>query len=442
MIDSGLKDKLLDGLQDAIDNYNSGLDEETAIAKSASDHNFNKAQTERLVELYNTSRTLHHFDSNKTEKAASFHLADKEEVLGLLFDSSNEKLALEFATPSEAATEYDEPETDFYECKSAEEFPFDATFTPSEHDIPDIDANSIRIRKQVSKLQKEAEYLQDESNIENELARKSLSKLANHLSMYYSSGSFEKLAAAIGVLAQPENIPVLQMLEQYLPAYVLEHNVKIAHVVDDRIVRADASLISDIAEHVGKADKLAADSESKLVVCKQAMEAFDKLVDDYVKEGRQVNEMESFISKNAGFASGLVLGNLLTGASNASKEMSETSKSVKKEIDDANQRLVNTHREMLLTELINNDPYLSEEDPSTIATYYNNFAQLSPELANNKEVVRSVLRQAVHNGGGGYSPFDASSFLNAEKALGEIRGTLPPSKSIQIKMLASPDVNG
>lgn len=427
-MDSILKERLLDGLQDAVSNYNIGMDEEMAIAKSASDHGFNKAQTERLVELYNTSRTLHHFEHNANEKAAAFHLADKEAVLNLLFDSSNDKMASEFVEHIDPSADYGDPETDFYNCKSAEEFPFEQTFEKTANDIPDLDANAFRMERQLSKLRKEAEFLGDEARIESEMAHAALSKLAARISSYFDYGDTKKIASVVGLLADPKNVGVFESLSAYLPEHVLGCNVKLAHVIDDRTVREEADLIGQIVEHVGKSEQLLSKAEQRLETCKQASADFNKLILDYVDDGRSINAMDEFVSKQADLSGAALMTMALGGIPTYVSDIRKTPKAVDKEVEDANKRLINTHREMLLSDLVNNDPYLSEEDPKTIAGYYSHFAELSPELANNKEVVRSVLRQAVHNGGGGYSPFDAGSFLDAEKTLREVKGTLPPKQ--------------
>jgi len=448
MMDPILKEQLLGGLEDAVANYNSGMDEETAIAKAASDLNFNKNQTERLVELYNTSLTLHHFEKNASDKAAPFRLADKAGVLELLFDTSNEKMASEFDGEYDMASDYTRPETDFYGCKSAQDFDFDPVFAGTEHDIPDLNANSIRMRKQLSRLQKEAEHLENEAGMEFEYAHEKLSKLANKLSSYYAAGNSEKIASVVCLLAEPANVGVFDNLSKYLPSYILNCDVKRAHVVDDRTIPEEATLVRGIAEHCKAAEEMLAQASEKIEACKKASGEFDGIVDSHLKNGKHVNEMDQFVRGDCKFrepekraGDGLtstlgraVLAKTILDLPARLGELREHSPEVDKEVDDANKRFVNMHREMVLTDLINNDPYLSEEDPSTIAGYYSHFAELSPELANNKEVVRSVLRQAVHNGGGGYSPFDAGSFMDAEKTLREIRGTLPAKKTVKVDL--------
>ena len=60
------------------------------------------------------------------------------------------------------------------------------------------------------------------------------------------------------------------------------------------------------------------------------------------------------------------------------------------------ERLKNQQREVILHDLMMNDPYLAEADPQRIASTYQAMWQIAPEASLNKEVVRSVLRQGVH----------------------------------------------
>lgn len=457
MMDATLRENLLLALQDTVDNYNDGLDENRAVAKAASDRNFNMAQTERLCELYNTSRTLHHFRTNPNEKAASFPLVSKETVLGLLFDVKNEKAASAKPEWPEPTGAYGEPEMDFAFCKSAEDFMPAVEFEPTLNDVVDVDGNAGRMAKLAGTLRGQAEDLEAEAGVESELARKAFSKLAGLLEDDYASGDLDKIASAVNVFSRrPSCAAVLPDLAGYLPEYVLSCQIKLAHVVDDSTIRRELDLMEEAGKHVGRASELQAEADKLRKEAEDAVSKFNDLVNGHFGDGRAANPMDRFVQdgplpvfleKDATDPAD-VFG---TFVSNTNKVVNDSAKKlyadlnlrpreVDQEIGDINKRFVNLHREMLLTDLINNDAYLKEEDPNTVAQYYMRFAELSPDLANNKEVARSVLRQAVHSGGGGYSPFDAGSFLDAEKTLREIRGTLPAksdAKMLQLALLAN-----
>ena len=87
------------------------------------------------------------------------------------------------------------------------------------------------------------------------------------------------------------------------------------------------------------------------------------------------------------------------------------------------ERLKNQQREVILHDLMMNDPYLAEADPQRIASTYQAMWQIAPEASLNKEVVRSVLRQGVHTPA--VTPYDAAGWADLEKTIREVQGTLP-----------------
>jgi len=68
--------------------YAGTLGADAGIAKAAAEEKYGDAHVERMVQLYNTSRTMSHFASSPVEKrAASFELADAANVSKLIRDS-------------------------------------------------------------------------------------------------------------------------------------------------------------------------------------------------------------------------------------------------------------------------------------------------------------------------------------------------------------------
>lgn len=77
--------RLIDSVQQAIGLTNAGTDPSEAVAKVAADRGYNTDFTARMVEMYNTSRTLAHFkQASEGERAADFPLADLSKVAELL----------------------------------------------------------------------------------------------------------------------------------------------------------------------------------------------------------------------------------------------------------------------------------------------------------------------------------------------------------------------
>ncbi len=84
--------------------------------------------------------------------------------------------------------------------------------------------------------------------------------------------------------------------------------------------------------------------------------------------------------------------------------------------------LRNMQRKLLLEDLLINDPLLSGEDPQAVITAYQTMVNVAPEVSlnkENKEIVRSVIRTAVN--AVGFSSFDAKNIAELE---GEMRKNL------------------
>ena len=84
-ITGGFKDRLMDTLHGAVKHFNETGDPNQAVVKAARDADFNPEQTTRLVEAFNTARTLFHYKS-ASDRTSSFALADAGAVLTDLFE--------------------------------------------------------------------------------------------------------------------------------------------------------------------------------------------------------------------------------------------------------------------------------------------------------------------------------------------------------------------
>jgi len=93
------------------------------------------------------------------------------------------------------------------------------------------------------------------------------------------------------------------------------------------------------------------------------------------------------------------------------------------------ERLKNTQRQIMLEELMTTDPVLSTEDPETVGNAYKAVLSLAPDVASNKEVVRAILRQAVHSVA--ISPYEAESWTGLEKNIRQLTGKLQQAKPEQ-----------
>jgi hypothetical protein len=92
----------------------------------------------------------------------------------------------------------------------------------------------------------------------------------------------------------------------------------------------------------------------------------------------------------------------------------------KKQNVQLSERLKNVQRQLILEDLMTNDPVLSEENPETVSQAYSAVLNMAPELSANKEIVRAILRQAVHSVA--ISPFEAETWTKLEQNIRNIAG--------------------
>jgi hypothetical protein len=81
-----------------------------------------------------------------------------------------------------------------------------------------------------------------------------------------------------------------------------------------------------------------------------------------------------------------------------------------------------SRREAMLMELIISDPILSEENPDDIISIYNSIKEMSPRLAEDKNVMRVALRSAIQHEG--IAPQDIKQFLEVEHDMQKVRNNV------------------
>ena len=66
------KDRLVSALHESVGYFNQDNDPNAAVAKAAASNDFNIDQTRRLVEMFNTARTLYHYKSASDRTPCGF----------------------------------------------------------------------------------------------------------------------------------------------------------------------------------------------------------------------------------------------------------------------------------------------------------------------------------------------------------------------------------
>jgi hypothetical protein len=450
------KDRLITALHSAVGYFNQDNDPNAAVVKAARDADFNVDQTTRLVEMFNTARTLYHY-KNASDRTAAFTLAASDEVLPMLF-----AVPVTVAEKSAEAdySAYDQREQSYHEAdhmaKAAASIhaPVDASL--SMQTVADQAMRALRSMRQTAKI------AEDEARIAGHNAARTFQKLASLFAYGADRRVLEDRYARLVVGHQDgEWQPVIVKLGEFMPAHnkapeaMLTKYARV-YVIDDRDLHPHLELMKEARDWMqAEAEMLAASSQ------------FTKEADDFERE--YLVELSSFFPLPAapGLAS-FIRPELIKAASGGgggkpgvgpkdkpekdkpnrwgttepygldiipsalSDGMKPPSGSINVAVERAftepiarsnkalSERLKNVQRSIMLQDLMVNDPVLSEEAPEAVAQAYSAMLQLAPEMAGSKEVARAVLRQMVHSVA--VSPYDADVWTKLEGNIRNLRG--------------------
>lgn len=459
---STFKDQLMTALHTAVQSFNESNDPNEAVVKAAQEHDFNLDQTRRLVETFNTARTLYHYKSAQ-DRSANFALADADEVLPRLF---NVKATEKKAQAADYSC-YQAPERDWRQNatleKAASWTPTPAEQAPTHNGVSTQAMRALRGYRQTIKM------AQDEARIAQSSAAFCLTKLASLFARGSDKGLLEDQYARliVGYGKNPEHGPVVAKIAAFVPkkdqapgALVTKYSRDA--VIDDR----------DLGQHLGlvKEAKGYLEIEAELLAGAGVLQKeADSFEHDFMQEiapffQEQANDLSSFIRPEVTKAAGQKPTQQKPMTTNVYGEKVEIGKSDDKApvagIHDAiadtvggalgksigshietgveraftepqarenkalSERLKNVQRQIMLQDLLTNDPVLADEPPEKAVEAYNAILQMAPEVAANKEVVRAILRQTVHSTA--ISPYEADIWTKLEGNLRNIRGKGTP----------------
>lgn len=482
MIAEGLRDRLMSALTVATGHVNKGDDPTQAVYKAAAADDFNVEQTRRLCEMFNTARTLYHFERNPGQKEASFPLADQAEVVRLLMAAPADARGPRAAgLPDYSA--YERPERiDFnslpdgnYTSKAASA---ELGYPESAPDLPSLETQAGRVRAIV---EGQLRWCKDAASVarQAEITTASrLTKLAEEVAYdadVYGPERYGRLRHVC--LADPELAPMLPKFAEFLPHRLSSYAAPCKdYVVEDRDLSGWVTLLKEARDFTQRASQLtvaAAAMEKDALEFEQQFlqtaklarpeeegwlnqlfgDAPLKLAQDTTYSYKQprfgVTELfsdppadkdeakawrEQHQTQVTRKTTPSVLGGLPEGARKGIGDAASSyiSSGLQKVLDDGStetanrkitERLRNHQRQVMLQELMTSDPFISEADPQAVANSYKVIMDVAPDVSMQKEVVRAVLRQAVQSTA--FGAYDAAAIADLERTIREIRGTLP-----------------
>lgn len=421
-----VKEKLSKALEDAVGYYNGGMSANDAIVKSATDHDLTIDQTDRVVESFNTAKTINYYEKSGSDRTGSFDLASKKDVVLAMFGKGAEKSAA---------------------CKSSPRSP-DALAGSFYTSTPDRSGN----RKSLFK-EKRAAFLDVlASGIEEKWSHgfsdKTIQDMASDAYATIKSAEAD-IDSAIGTI----------------DSYLWTATEKIAGTLSKAPYGAQedmANLFKAACPH-----KLVVDQVSKFspLLKKATGGAYAKTsvvdttpVDDLLKEADDimyaVDQRRQYRVKKAEFAAKAekLRETMLRDPSLSSKVTTKSAgveslihapeKKASDFMDDFMEAVPNSEsykkineqvrddvRGSILADLLSSDPILQDADPRQVASIYKSLMSSAPRMSLNKEIVRSVLRGAVNSIA--ISPADSKVFTDVDKGTQIAHGGLSGRQSYE-----------
>ena len=443
------KDTLMTALHEAVGHFNESGDPNDAVVKTAREHDFNAEQTARLLETFNTARTIHHYKA-AADRSATFELADRDDVLSALFGAREEKAAEavmhDYSSYREPVRQYVTEAEPLEKAASQEHTtPYGLTLDAVAHEAQ----LALRTQRTVIK------HAYSEAGVAGTKAADILTKIAADFSRGHQTDRLARLIAAYST--DQEIGGMVSKLAEFVPEHVMPDEQKLAEYrqlafVDDRDLTAEIELLKEAGSWVAAESEMLAvagtlgketdafeaayldairtpfqDIKSAADLIKVAQTAVTQKYPSANLYGEPTEvEQSSGKSPSAGGVADLIANNTFTTAAEpirkfittgVERAFTEPQMAANKELSE---RLKNVQRGIMIQDLIVNDPVLADEPPETVAEAYNSLLQLAPEVAANKEIVRAILRQTVHSVA--VSPYDAEMWSKLEMNLRNIRG--------------------
>ena len=288
------KDRLMGALHTAVQNFNQDNDPNGAVVKAARDNDFNTDQTQRLVEMFNTARTLYHY-KRAGDRTQEFALADMSSVLSELF--TDEKKGETKAAEIYSYSDYDRPERSRHEQTFAEK----AASVPAPQDNGlTLDQVAAQAMRSLRDMRQTAKTASDEARIAGSAAAQVLTKLARSFSTGIKEDNedrWARLVTAFGKCA--EWGPVVDQLAAFTPAKDQAPASTMAkyaayHVIDDRDLGTEMDLMKEARDWMEAEAELTAGAS----ICEKEADAFER---DYL-EALQLPFMSPAVTGLAGRA--------------------------------------------------------------------------------------------------------------------------------------------
>lgn len=417
------EDMLSDALKTAVGVYNDTGDPDRAVVKAAEKHGFNRDQTERLVEKFNTAKTISFYEAHPDDRTADFPLASKEKVADIMYFGPEEKKA-----SAPVARDYSFYDMDLDSWRS-EEGRSELEKEASAEESSDSGGYSMETLQNLSgvymeKYSSAIDSAEASAGMLDEVAYDETQKLAERLAEDRSGYKYAMFMKMAGKMRGVEGLGVQDMVPGYVKeaAAGLETGLSSMNAVDSSAVSYELEMAAGIVGMMDESAKLRKFAE-KVSGRRSWLEGELVKISQSSDDGKDQKKKKKGDNTAADLAAYLTHSALPASPKGVTDFLADAGLGSELDIQKAlygggkshevADHIDNVRRSDILTDLYANDPILSEHDPEEVSDAYRTLVETSPEMSLNKEVSRSVLRQMV--AAQSVSPFDAKSWLEYDK---------------------------
>lgn len=469
------KQRLLQALSTAVDAYNTGMSDNDAVIKAASDFSFNNHQATRLAEAYNHAKTINHLKV-ADDRASTFPLADPAAIVATMFTPAKTAAARKTASARAGGLDFYNEKPEAFQVKVAASSFDDGLCTKT--------ASTAATWNEIVELRTAARDFQSTANEISYHYGACVRKIAASLQFVHVDpaevihGILVKHGAAGTKLITDIllNAPHVEIDERKIASLSSLSTAEIDYpVIFDDVTeaitckdehakhagagiglgnaaselerellglngRVDAAPLVMTEDEEGKlaaealADRMLNDAAASQTTARIVAEATGDLKQaaapgtptkvDPSATNMRASPVQSYANDIKDVASGVGSNiDLMTEtgkglSTNLISVMDNTAQNRSKALSQHTNlqgEIAKIRRQVMLSDLMANDPIIAGADPQAIASAYQQLLSVAPHLANNRASVAAILRQTIHTDGT-MSPFDAKSLSDADLA--------------------------
>jgi hypothetical protein len=435
-------------IKEAIALTNGGMEPSSAITKIASQHKFTGELAQRMVEVFNNSKTLAMFKDAEFDRTAEFEVADPNKVVTEMFPE-HVKTSADNLIARQIPDAYSTVEQNFN--KKASHLPKTEL---SEHDyslgmlIQHGFAGQAKDAQAIKAAEFDA-YLLNDSIMRNVSALTTFFKTAYHRPFAEVETDVVSVYGELGKQAMDLVWKLARMEDRtYRTEKRASADPEKSHVVDEKLMPFPivTELVSKLTklgvaqegiEHMKAASKdFWSKFENKLSMLKQSMageearpDPFDLMMKAAAAPFPPTEPPKP--KKGAKGARGAAGKPGPAGPPGAPSQAPTytpstvyTSPEIVNMLDpDFDTQMKSIQMSTMITDLMSNDEELSQADPEKVISLYNDIAKLAPTLATEPLAMRGLLRYYIK--GGDMDRFELNNIVDLEKKLKESRKFQP-----------------